>query len=514
MDDALVKEIPAYSVGAIRLLSSTNDVMLNLKLFAPELALTFFLCALFLFDAFMPTLRKTLFPLVLILFGMALAIWSTVVVSTDVAHYFSGMIANDGFGNFFRIFFFGTAALCAVVAYGSKELEVKGRTEFGLLLLCVTFGMSLMANATHLLLLYIGIETASILSFAMAGFARNNAKGNEASIKYLVFGALSSGLMIYGFSLIYGYTGSLEYSKIGEYLVQNAGTRPLLVLFALFLVYGGIAYKISAFPMHFWTPDVYEGATTPVSTFFSVGPKAAGMAALIRFFLSACAVKSGDGAWASISGLSLQNAVAFLAAVTMIIGNLSAIGQSNVKRILAYSSIAHVGYMLMGLVAMEKTGISAILFYMVAYCLMNVGAFWVTGIVSDMKNSEDLSAFRGLGWSSPLLGVCMGVFLFSLTGIPMFSGFIGKFLLFGALLKAPGFLWLAIFGVLNSVISLYYYAKILKAMYFERDEQIQAVELLPLHCAGLVLLAIPTIVLGLFFAPLLEFAEKAVSSFL
>lgn len=493
----------------------TPEILTNLKLFAPEIALVFFLCTLFLYDAFLPSLRKTMFPLVIILFGMGLAIWATVVVSTEQVSYFSGMIANDGFGNFFRLFFFVTAALSAVVAYSSKELEVKGRTEFGLLLLCVTFGLSLMANATHLLLLYIGIETASILSFAMAGFARNSVKGNEASIKYLVFGALASGLMIYGFSLLYGYTGSLNYAKIGEYLAANAGTRPAIVLFALFLVYGGIAYKISAFPMHFWTPDVYEGATTPVATFFSVGPKAAGIAALVRFFLTACATKNvADGTWASIEGLSLPSALAFLAAVTMLIGNLSAVGQTNVKRILAYSSIAHVGYMLMGLVAMQKSGVSAILFYLVAYCAMNIGAFWVTGIVSDLKNSEDLSAFRGLGWSSPVLGVTMAIFLFSLTGIPMFSGFIGKFLLFGALLKAPGYLWLAIFGVLNSVVSLYYYSKVLKAMYFERDENVAPLELSAVHFAGLIILAIPTVVLGLFFAPVIEFAEKAVSSFL
>ncbi len=489
-------------------------MMTNLKLFAPEIALTFFLCTLFVYDAVLPSLRKTLFPLIVIVFGMGLAIWATADVATGVQTYFSGMIANDGFGNFFRIFFFATAAICAIVAYGSKELETSGRTEFGLLLLCITFGLSLMANATHLLTLYIGIETASILSFAMAGFARHTLRGNEASIKYLIFGALSSGLMIYGFSLIYGYTGSLQYAEIGKYLTAHADGRPLIVLFALFLIYGGIAYKISAFPMHFWTPDVYEGTTSPVATFFSVGPKAAGVAALIRFFLTACATKTGEGVWTSIPGLSLPNAVAMIAAVTMLIGNLSAIGQTNVKRILAYSSIAHVGYILMGLVGMEKTGLTAILFYLVAYCLMNIGAFWVVGIVSDIKKSEDLSAFRGMGWSSPTLGVCMAVFLFSLTGIPMFSGFIGKFLLFGALLKAPGFLWLAIFGVLNSVVSLYYYSKILKAMYFERDEQVVALDLLPLHRAGLVLLAIPTVVLGLFFGPVIEFAEKAVLSFL
>ena len=267
--------------------------------------------------------------------------------------------------------------------------------------------------------------------------------------------------------------------------------------------------------MHFWTPDVYEGSPTPVATFFSVGPKAAGFAALIRVLMDIFTVKVGAGQWAIITSRPLVGMLAFLSAATMLIGNLSALNQRSVKRMLAYSSIAHVGYLLMGLVTLSSAGLVAILFYLVVYCAMNLGAFWVVSVVADKTGSDDIESFSGMGWKMPVLGVCMGIFLFSLTGIPMFGGFVGKFLLFGAVLQAPGFLWLAIFGVLNSVVSLYYYMRVLKAMWLERPETSAATERLSLyHAVGLVGLAIPTIILGLFFAPVLRFAEATLAAFL
>jgi NADH-quinone oxidoreductase subunit N len=218
------------------------------------------------------------------------------------------------------------------------------------------------------------------------------------------------------------------------------------------------------------------------------------------------------------AGLSWVHGVAVVSAITMVVGNLSAIGQKNVKRMLAYSSIAHVGYMLMGLVGLNSFGLMAILFYLIAYCAMNLGAFWVVSIVADLKGGADLQDFRGLGWTSPLLGVVMAIFLFSLTGIPLFAGFIGKFLLFAAVLKTPGFLWLAILGVLNSVVSLYYYSKVLKAMWLERPVSLetnpQPLKVSMYHAVALVGLALPTMVLGLYFAPVMRFAEKSLAALL
>lgn len=486
----------------------------DLALFYPETALVAFLVFLFIVDGFLPSSRTDQFPLFIVIVGCVLASVLTYKTSMEPKTYFSGLVASDGVAHFFRYVFFLACGVSAYAGLGSKEVDQKGRNEFLILLLCVTFGMSLMAIANHLLILYIGIETVSIISFALAGFSRESIRSNEAAFKYLVFGALASGLMIYGISLVYGYAGSLQYQEIGKFLVSTNGQQPYLLLFALALVYAGFAYKISSFPFHFWTPDVYEGAPTPVVTFFSVGPKAAGFAAIMRFVLDVLAVKGGDGTWKAIEGLALPQTLALISAATMIVGNLSAIGQTNVKRILAYSSIAHVGYMLMGLVTMQTAGLSAILFYIVAYCLMNIGAFWVVSIVADWKDDEDLAAFSGAGWRNPFLGTCMAIFLFSLTGIPMFSGFIGKFLLFGAVIKSQGYLWLAVVGVLNSVVALYYYVKILKAMWLEAPEGTERVAIPLYQSFGLFVLAVPTIVLGVYFTPVIKFVEQALASML
>lgn len=496
------------------------DTLLSLKLFAPELALVALLMVLFTVDAVEERSRSSLVPLFATIAACAVgAVFTSAWALLKPEAYFSGLVASDGLAAFFRYFFLFTCAAGLYVAYGSKELTPKYRMEFALLLVCVTFGMSIMAIATNLLLLYIGIETVSIVSFVMAGFNRENLRSNEASLKYLIYGALSSGLMIYGFSLIYGYTGSLYYPQVAKFLQMQNGHLPFVFQIACLMVYAGLAFKISAFPMHFWTPDVYEGSPTPVAAFFSVGPKAAGFAAFIRLFLDVFAVKTGDGTWKALEGTLFVPALALLSAATMTVGNLSAIGQTNTKRLLAYSSIAHVGYMLMGLVALNEAGISAILFYLVAYCAMNLGAFWIVGIVADLRGSEDIEAFRGIGWEMPLLGTCMGVFLFSLTGIPMFAGFVGKFLLFGAVLTAPGYLWLALLGVINSVVSLYYYAKILKAMWLDRPVAVEgggaAVPCLPIyHAVGLLGLAVPTVILGLFFAPIVRFAKVSLAALL
>lgn len=486
----------------------------DLSLFYPETALIAFLVLLFIVDGFLPSSRNDQFPLFIVIIGCILAAVLTYNTPMEAKTYFSGLVASDGFAHYFRYIFFLACGVSAYAAMGSKEIDGKGRNEFLILILCVTFGMSLMAIANHLLMLYIGIETVSIVSFAMAGFSRESIRSNEAAFKYLIFGAMSSGLMIYGISLVYGYAGSMQYQEIAKFLVANNGQQPYLLLFALALVYAGFAYKIASFPFHFWTPDVYEGAPTPVVTFFSVGPKAAGFAAVIRFVLSVLSTKSGEGTWKAIEGLALPQTIALISAATMIIGNLSAIGQTNVKRIFAYSSIAHVGYMLMGLVTLQNYGVAAVMFYLISYCIMNIGAFWIVSIVSDWKEDEDLAAFSGAGWKNPFLGTCMAVFLFSLTGIPLFSGFIGKFLLFGAIIKSETFLWLAVVGVLNSVVALYYYVKILKAMWLEKPEGTERIAIPFYQSFGLFMLAVPTVVLGVYFTPVIRFVERALASML
>lgn len=488
----------------------TPEILASLKLFCPELMLVGFLSLLFLLDGFIPKVRESKFPLIWVILSCVAGLITSHSVKHLTGSAFSGMIGLSSLGTFFRYFFFFACGVTAYLSLSSKEIESKGRSEFALLLLSLTFGLSLMVLADHFLMLYIGIETVSIISFVLAGFARESARSNEASFKYLVYGAVSSGLMIYGISLIYGYTGSLGYSAMAEVLVKNNGAHPFVFYLALALIYAGFAYKISSFPFHFWTPDVYEGAPTPVATFFSVAPKAAGFGALIHFLMMALSQRPEGSFYAPIAGIELAPVLAVISAITMVVGNLSAVAQTNVKRMLAYSSIAHVGYLLMGLVIMTPDSLTAVIFYLIAYCAMNLGAFWIVGMIHDLKKGSDLSHFQGAGWQMPLVGVCMAIFLFSLTGIPLFSGFIGKFLIFGSLLKSQSYLWLALLGVFNSVVSLYYYTKILRAMWLERPATSEAGSLsVPvMQAVGLVALAAPTIVLGLFFAPVLEYAQR------
>lgn len=488
----------------------TPEMSLSFKLFSPELILVTFLSLLFLLDGFIPKVRESKFPFLWIILSGVAGLVASYSVRNLSGPAFSGMIGLTPLGTFFRYFFFFALAVTGYLTYSSKEIESRGRSEFALLLLALTFGLSLMVLADHFLILYLGIETVSIISFVLAGFARESSRSNEASFKYLVYGAVSSGLMIYGISLVYGYTGALGYSNLAKALVQNNGTHPFVFYLALAMIYAGFAYKISSFPFHFWTPDVYEGSPTPVATFFSVAPKAAGFGALIHFLTAALSQRPEGSFYVPIAGIKLAPILAVISAVTMVIGNLSAVAQTNVKRMLAYSSIAHVGYLLMGFVIMTPDSLTAVVFYLIAYCAMNLGAFWIVGMVHDLKKGSDLNHFKGAGWQMPLVGVCMAIFLFSLTGIPLFSGFIGKFLIFGSLLKSESYLWLALLGVLNSVVSLYYYTQILKAMWLERPETTDLAEVpVPLsQSIGLVALAAPTIVLGLFFAPVLEFAQR------
>lgn len=315
----------------------------DLKLFAPEIALVTCLVVLFLFDALFSNRRQGVIPYLILIVTCVIGGWLTYQLRASNTQAFSGFVAIDGLTTFFRYFFFFCCAAGAVFAYGSKEVESESRSEFLILLVSVTFGMSLMAVSTNLILLYIGIETVSIVSFVLAGFRRDSLESNEASVKYLIFGALASGMMLYGFSLVYGYTGSLQYGEIAKFLQGHNIEPPGLFIVALVFSYAGFAYKIASFPMHFWTPDVYEGSPTPVAAFFSVGPKAAGFAALIRMVYQVLTVHGDGGQWKSVIGDNFAMVIAIISAITMLVGNLSALAQTNVKRLLAYSSIAHVG---------------------------------------------------------------------------------------------------------------------------------------------------------------------------
>lgn len=315
-------------------------------------------------------------------------------------------------------------------------------------------------------------------------------------------------------SWIFGMTGGLDYARIHEALFQGGGVNQLSLFIAFIFILAGFGYKIVFVPFHMWSPDVYQGAPTPVTAFLSVGSNAAGVAILIRFFFPGVSQLTDGGDWRFIQGVEWPHVLLTVSMVTMTLGNLSALGQQNVKRLLAYSGIAHAGYILMGLVVLNNEGLQAMLFYIVVYLIMNVGAFLVVVIVANATGKEDMESYRGLAWRGAALpAVCMAIFLFSLTGLPPFAGFIGKFFLFAAVIKQEFYL-LAVVAVLNSVISLYYYVRVVKVMFLDFPEPSDgAVSVTPDAAALLGLLTALTILLGLYWAPLIRFTSQSVQFF-
>jgi NADH-quinone oxidoreductase subunit N len=396
----------------------------------------------------------------------------------------ASMLSGDGLSHFFRIFLLATGVLTVWMASSAKEMRDRSMTEFHILFLGSLVGMMLLASASHMLMVYLAIEMMSLPSYVMVALRRKQRRSTEASLKYMLFGSVASGAMVYGLSLIYGMTGGLSFSAVAEGMSiagETAGNVPVLAL-GLFLFIIGLGYKMAIAPMHFWCPDAYEGAPTPVTAFLSVASKAAGFAAAIRFVW----LTAGAGA-AGSQPLPWVEMLAVLGILTMTIGNLAAIRQSNIKRMLAYSSVAHAGYMLIGLAAvaagrvvgdddMAKLGVISLAIYLVAYLLTNYGAFaTVVALENQDNDNEDLTAFRALGKRNLLLAVCMFIVLLSLLGVPPTVGFFGKFWLFWAGLKArignPAIVVLLIAAAVNTAISAYYYFKVVREMFLVSAER-------------------------------------------
>ncbi|HUO63853.1 MAG TPA: NADH-quinone oxidoreductase subunit N, partial [Terriglobales bacterium] len=400
----------------------------------------------------------------------------------------------------------------------------ENKAEYYAVLIILTMGMIMLASSNDLIMVYLALETVSIASYILTGWMSHSRRSSEASLKYVLYGAVASGLMLYGLSLLYGMTGSTDFHQVADKLAS--GPASITAGIAAMLVFCGFAYKIAAVPFHMWAPDVYTGAPTPVTAFLTVGPKAAGFAAMIRFFYVVLAVPAEPGAagamWtASQAASNWPMLIGLLSIATMTVGNFSALYQTNVKRLLGYSSIAHAGYMLMGMVVLSQEGLRSVLFYLVVYCAMNLGAFVVVSAVSNETGSEELESFRGLGTRNPLSAIFMTMFLFSLIGLPPLAGFAGKLHLFYGVVHAgmmAGTRWnfyylLAVVGVLNSVVSLFYYARIVKAMYLETvPEKLAATPLFvrPGYYGLYIFLGFFTLYLGLAWGPWLVFADKSV----
>ena len=422
---------------------------------------------------------------------------------------FAGMLVLDDWAIFFKVLFAVAAAL--VVLVSPPYLEAHGRHlgEYYSLLLFAVIGMDLMVAARDFVLLYLSVELMAISSYLLAAFFRYRVRSNEASLKYLVTGSLASGILLYGISLVYGLTAQTGYAPSGTALA-SAAQSSTGVLFALALVGIGLAFKVSAVPFHMWTPDVYQGAPTPIAAFFSVGPKAAAFSALIAVFVTAFAGQFGE--WGVL--------FLVLSILTMLAGNLYALVQTNVKRMLAYSSIAHAGYLLVGVAAMgmgkDAALGQAILVYLAAYTFMNLGAF---GVLAYLKASVcrpfdySLKSLAGLGRRSPWAAVLLSLFLISLLGIPGTAGFIAKFYVFGAAVWA-GLWWLAVIGVVLSAVSAYYYLRVIIYMFF-REPEVEYTVGQPISggvAAALSISALATLVIGLAPSFLWEAVTRAFAS--
>lgn len=429
---------------------------------------------------------------------------------------FHRMIVLDNFSLFFKVFGLVAAILAIWMSLGSNEIKQVHHAEYYALLLTCTLGMFFMASSHNLLMAYLSLELVSLTSYVLTGFLPHNRRSSEAGLKYLIYGGVASGTMIYGMSWVYGMTGSLDYAAIHAALAQGVPSKTALFL-ALIFILAGFGYKIVFVPFHMWSPDVYQGAPTPFTGFLSVASNAAGIAIMIRFFFPGISKLGEGGAWSFAAGVEWPQVLLILSMVTMTVGNLCALNQRNVKRMLAYSGIAHAGYMMMGLAILNNEGLSAILFYAVVYLIMNLGAFMVVVTIANETGTEDLDTYRGLAWRGAIVpAICFAIFLFSLTGLPPFAGFIGKFYLFSAVLKQGGqFVVLALVAALNSVISLYYYAKIVKVMFLDTpNPEDQPIAVARNSFALMIPLSVLTVVFGLYFAPLVQYATTSLRFFI
>ncbi len=486
----------------------------SLSFFYPEFILSATILLLIVLDL-LARQRRGLAMIALV--GCFAALMATLdLYSAQPGYLFHRMMILDNFALFFKVVSLAAAVLCIWMSLGSNEIKQVHEGEYYTLLLTCVLGMFFMASSSNLLMAYLSLELVSLTSYVLTGFLPHNRRSSEAALKYLIYGGVASGTMIYGMSWIYGMTGSLDYVAIQTALGQGPFNKAALFMAFIFIL-AGFGYKIVFVPFHMWSPDVYQGAPTPFTAFLSVASNASGIAIMIRFFYPGVSRSLPSGDWAFLSGVEWPQVLLFLSMITMTVGNLCALNQRNLKRMLAYSGIAHAGYMMMGLAVLNNDGLSAILFYLVVYLIMNVGAFLVVAIIANVTGDEDIETYRGLAWRGAIVpAVCLTIFLFSLTGLPPFAGFIGKFFLFSAVLKQGGaFGALAVVAAINSVISLYYYAKVVKTMFLDSpNPDDKAISVAVNDFSLLIPLTVLTVFFGVYFSPLVTYTSQSLRFFI
>jgi NADH-quinone oxidoreductase subunit N len=477
-----------------------TDLLHNMNVVLPIAVLIAWSCVLLIVDLFIPKGHKGWTALLAAL-GLLLTMGLTITLAGQATAGFNGMVIKDGFSFFLNILFLGSGLAGITLAYDYIRRMGIERGEYYVLLLFSISGMMLMSQANDLIVVFLALELLSIPLYVLAGFARPRLESEEASLKYFLMGAFSGGFVVFGIALVFGATGTTNLSEIFAALGATVTNLPLLTMGAA-LILVGLGFKVAAVPFHMWTPDVYHGSPSAVTAFMSVGAKAGGFAALLRIFISA------------FPGLSTNMTMILwtISALTMFLGNVVAIAQSNIKRLLAYSSIAHAGYILMALVpygnaAINKNTISAALFYLVAYAFTSFGA-WAVVIALEKAEGQGLALddYAGLARKYPLLAASMAVFMLSFIGVPPTLGFMGKFYLFRTVIEG-GFLGLALIGVFTSLISAYYYLRVIVIMYMREGEPVARTEFWVQFTA--VASAVLIILLTLVAGPLLNLASKA-----
>jgi NADH-quinone oxidoreductase subunit N len=491
------------------------QLLSDLKEFYPEIIITAaFLCVIVGDLAFPRTRKSVTFLLGALGLGCAF-VASMPLFNAPQGTLFFGVLALDRMAVFFKCFLILTSFLVLLAAPGSKELSQRHMGEFYALLLGVTLAMLLLASSIDMLMLYLSLEMVSLGSYVMVGYLKNDRQSNEASLKYLLFGAVATGSMLYGMTILYGLTGTTKIAVIREVLTHNfeTGHNSVMLLVSTALILAGFGFKTAAVPFHFWCPDVYTGAPTPVTAFLSVAPKAAGFAILIRFFFTGLSSQAGSGYWTHLSFVDWRLLVLIISVVTMTLGNIAALRQDNMKRMLAYSSIAHAGYIFMGAVVLTSQGLQSVLVYLITYLFMNLGAFLIVIEIFNKTGSFDMNDYRGLYRRSPFLTISMTIFMLSLMGIPPFAGFFGKLYVFGAAVN-QNLAWYAVIGALNSVVAVYYYARVIKTMIIESSEDMGKISIPWTSHVMVWIMLLPTAGLMLFWGRIQELTTASLKLFL
>lgn len=491
----------------------------SLKFLKPEITVAVFLVILVTVDLILGKRNKQVLPFIalagLLVTGFfVIQQFSTSAfasVQNNIGNF--GLIAVDSFGNYFKLIIILSSIFVVLFSISSSEIKqaFDRHGEYYSLIFGMILGMMLMVSSADLILIYLSIELVSLSSYVLAGFTKQSLRNSEASLKYIIYGGTASGIMLFGISILYGIIGTTNLYAINT-ILQNGAFQPLALIVSCILIFTGFGFKISVAPFHFWTPDVYEGAPIAITAYLSIASKAAGFALLIRFIkVTFIQSISSDGYWQLLSVIDWKSFLIMISILTMTLGNFSALWQDNLKRMLAYSSIAHAGYLLLGIAVFSDQGIMAILIYFLIYLFMNLGAFFVVMLIANKIGSEEIDEYDGIGYKSPLLGVSLAVFLVSLTGLPPTAGFIAKLYLFIALVDAK-MIAVAIIALLNTVVSLYYYVRVLKHMFLTKPKnEEEKISISFSDTLILLALLIPVFVFGLYFTPIVNLARNSIA---